>query len=47
MTERNEYIPTMNISNTAPLKICHECGKTIVYVFYVRGERILCANCRP
>ena len=47
MSERDDYIPTMNIDNTAPPRICADCGRAIYGIFYVNGQHILCKRCRP
>ena len=47
MSERDDYIPTMNISNTAPSPHCDKCDRQLTHVFYVRNGATLCARCRP
>jgi hypothetical protein len=52
MSERDRWVPTMSISNTAPPRICEMCDREIYGVFYVCQERgrdpmILCERCRP
>ena len=47
MGERDDYIPSMNIDNTDPPRICAECGRAIYGIFYVNGQHILCKRCRP
>ena len=47
MSEHDDYIPSMNIDNTAPPRICAECGRAIYGIFYVSGQHILCKRCRP
>ena len=56
MSERDEYIPTMSISNTVPARLCNDCGRELYGVFYwhtvhVKGTRAevrnVCERCRP
>ena len=47
MSRRDEYVPSISISNTAPPRRCDRCGNEIAGVFYVRDTTILCAKCRP
>lgn len=48
MSERDEYIPSMNVSNTAPPRVCERCQKELHGVFYVNHKNmVLCARCRP
>lgn len=58
MSERDEYVPTMNVDNTAPARTCDRCQQGTGPVFYVRQvyphdatghvrSETLCARCRP
>ena len=47
MSKRDEYIPTVSVSNTDPPRQCSRCLLLISGVFYVRKGKVLCATCRP
>jgi hypothetical protein len=37
MSERDEWVPTMAVFNTAPTRVCENCQREMYGVFYVNG----------